>query len=157
MSARLSRGLVALMLAAAPESVAAQAPPADEPGVQWAEPATVPPELPSGPVGSLPDTAPPANPGRPSPYLGLRALSISEGEARIQTRDGARTLRAGDLLGRDVVKAVDTGVLVLERKAAPGAKGGDARVVIRFDAQGKPTVRIYHVEDPTRVEPRPTN
>jgi hypothetical protein len=51
---------------------------------------------------------------------------------------------------------VDTGVLVLDRKAAPGAKGGDARVVIRFDGQGKPSVRVYHVEDPTRVEARPT-
>jgi hypothetical protein len=92
-----------------------------------------------------------------SSYLGLRAMSVADGEARIQTKDGVRTLRAGDLLGRDVVHAIDTGVLVLERKAAPGAKGGDARVVIRFDAQGKPTVRIYHLEDPTRVEARPTN
>jgi hypothetical protein len=98
-------------------------------------------------------SAPPAS-AKTSPYLSLRAVSLADGEARVQTADGALTLRPGDLLGTDVVRAVDTGVIVLDRKAAPGAKGGDARVVVRFDGQGKPSVRIYHTEDPTRVEPQ---
>jgi hypothetical protein len=158
---RLSRVLLALLLMAGRESLGAQAEPpaapADEaPKAEWTEPAAAPSQFPSRPVRSRPDKATPPDPAKASRYLALRAVSLVEGEAKIQTTDGLRTLRPGDLLGRDVVHAVDTGVLVLERKAAPGAAGGDARVVIRFDGQGKPTVRIYHVEDPTRVEPRPT-
>ena len=155
MSNRLSAGILAALLAAGAQGAGAQTPPGEEPRVEWAEPASAPPQLPSRLVGSRPDPDPPANPARSGSYLGLRALSIADGEARLQTKDGLRILRAGDRLGRDVVRAVDTGILVLERAAAPGTPGGDARVVIRFDAQGKPTVRIYHVLNPTLVEPRP--
>ena len=162
MSQRLSRALLAFVFTGGGAGLAAAdeppAPPAGEaPKVEWTQPAVAPAHLPSRPVASRPEKAALPDPAKPSPYLALRAVSFGDGEARIQFGEGQRTLRAGDLLGRDVVHAVDTGVLVLDRKAAPGAAGGDARVVIRFDAQGKPTVRIYHSEDPTRVEPRPAN
>jgi hypothetical protein len=74
----------------------------------------------------------------------------------VKTADGTRSLKPGDPLGSDVVKAVEEGLLVLERPAVPGRPGGKATVVVRFDAQGRPSVRIYHEEDPTRVEPRET-
>jgi hypothetical protein len=133
-------------------------------GAEWVKPAPIAPQLPSTPVRwpvAKPQAAQAAPTGKAAqtakvdPYAGLRALSFSEGAGRVQTGDGERVLKAGDLLGRDVVKAVDEGILVLQRPAAPDAPGGDARVVIRFDAQGRPTVRVYHSEDPTRVEPRP--
>jgi hypothetical protein len=158
---RLSRIAVALLVAGGARSVAAQSPspsPAagEAPNVEWRQPPAAAPSLPSRPVGARPDKATPADPIRVSRYLALRAVSLADGEARIQTGDGVRTVRPGDLLGGDVVHAIDTGVLVLDRKAPPGAPGGDARVVIRFDGQGRPTVRIYHTENPTRVEARPT-
>jgi hypothetical protein len=161
MSERLSRAVVALLLAGGTGTALAQSPSPSPPSgeaanVGWKQPPAAAPSLPSGPVGARPDTATRVDPAKASRYLALRALSTADGEARIQTGDGERTLRPGDLLGGDVVRAVDTGILVLDRKAAPGAAGGDARVVIRFDGQGRPTVRIYHAEDPTRVEARPT-
>lgn len=120
---------------------------------RWAQPEFIPPTAPTGPVKAR--LVPPPTPRtQTSPYLGMRALSTKEGEARLQTGDGPRTLRPGDRLGADVVKAVDEGLLVLFRPAAPGRPGGDATVVMRFDAAGQPSVRIYHTEDPTRAEPR---
>lgn len=150
---RLSRILPALLLAGG-GSLWAQVPPEDDPNVRWAPPPAAAPQLPTGPVRAPRDVSTPTPSARTSLYLSLRAVSLADGEARVQTADGALTLRPGDLLGTDIVRAVDTGVIVLDRKAAPGAKGGDARVVVRFDGQGKPSVRIYHMEDPTRVEPQ---
>ena len=153
---RLSRIVTALLLVGGGSAWAqVPVPTENDPNAQWAQPPVEAPRLPSGRVAARRDTAAPAVSGTASPYLSLRAVSVTDGEARVQTADGALTLRPGDRLGTDVVRAVDTGVIVLDRKAAPGAKGGDARVVVRFDGQGKPAVRIYYTEDPTRVEPRP--
>jgi len=121
--------------------------------MKWVQPEYVAPTTPSGPVRAR-LAPPPARRGAASPYLTLRALSTKEGEARIQTADGPRTLRRGDRLGEDVVKDVDENVLVLFRPGAPDRPGGDLTVVLRFGPGGQPSVRIYHTEDPTRVAPR---
>ncbi len=147
--------LVTVVVASLAATVSAQTP-SPSPGsgseTRWVRPEPVPP--PSGTrLAKAPPVIPPANRGPASPYLGLRALSAKEGEMSLQTAEGRRTLRPGDRLGEDVVKAVDEGLLVLQRPAAPGRPGGEATVVVRFDAKGQPTVRVYHTEDKSAVEP----
>jgi len=104
-----------------------------------------------GPPALTGGSAPPAA----GPLKGARALSTRAGEAVLRFPDGERTLRPGDRLGDDVVRAVDTGLLVLDRAAVPSRPGGAATVVVRFDGAGLPRVRVYHVEDPTPVNPPP--
>lgn len=98
-----------------------------------------------GPPALTGGSAPPAA----GPLKGARALSTRAGEAVLRFPDGERTLRPGDRLGDDVVRAVDTGLLVLDRPSS--RPGGAAKVVVRFDAAGLPRVRVYHVQDPTPV------
>ncbi len=100
-----------------------------------------------GPPALAGGGAPPAA----GPLKGARALSTRAGEAVLRFPDGERTLRPGDHLGDDVVRAVDTGLLVLDRPSS--RPGGAATVVVRFDGAGLPRVRVYHVEDPTPVNP----
>ncbi len=89
------------------------------------------------------------DPPAAGPLKGARALSTRAGQALLRFPDGERTLRPGDHLGDDVVRAVDTGLLVLDRPSS--RPGGAAKVVVRFDAAGLPRVRVYHVQDPTPV------
>lgn len=81
----------------------------------------------------------------------VRLVAMSPGEARLLVAGGEQTLRPGDPFGSDRVRAVGGGVVVLDRPAVPGQPGGEATVVLRFDASGRPRVRVYHVEDPTPV------
>lgn len=125
----------------------------EESGKRFARPDSQPPVLPQGPVAGR--AAPPSTSKRLAAhgaYQTLRALQIKEGEALVQTAEGQRLLHPGDHIGNDVVKAIDEGLLVLDRPAAPGQPGGDRRIVVRFDAQGRASVRIYTTEDPTAVE-----
>lgn len=85
------------------------------------------------------------------PLKGVRALSSQPGEMRLLFADGERTLRRGDRLGTDLVRTAGDGLLVLERPPLPGLPGGAALVVVRFDGQGLPRMRVYQVEDPTPV------
>lgn len=153
------RILAALFLAAvgvhAEEPLKPPTDPAPREGTQtkWARPEPTSPSAPSLPVKARLEPAP-APHRQTSPDVTLRALSTKEGEAQLQTPEGPRTLHPGDRLGTDVVKAVGEGLLVLFRPATPGQPGSDATVVMRFDAAGQPSVRIYHSEDPTRPEPR---
>lgn len=89
--------------------------------------------------------APPATVALPP----LRALALAEGEATLDV-DGARqVVRPGSRLGRDTVKAVGPGRLVLARPAAPGRRGGDSLIVVTFDAGGQPRARVFWTQDPT--------
>jgi len=77
----------------------------------------------------------------------LRALSTAEGKASLEV-DGVReTVRAGSMLGRDTVKAVGTGRLVLERPAT--AKQPSALVIVTFDEAGRAKERVFWTSDPT--------
>ena len=77
----------------------------------------------------------------------LRALSTAEGEASLEL-DGVReTVRAGSRLGRDTVKSVSPGRLVLERP--PAAKQPAALVIVTFDETGRAKERVFWTSDPT--------
>jgi hypothetical protein len=77
----------------------------------------------------------------------LRALASAEGEATVEI-DGAReTVRAGSRLGRDKVKAVGRGRLVLERAATTAEPA--ALVIVTFDEAGRAKERVFWRSDPT--------
>jgi hypothetical protein len=82
---------------------------------------------------------------------GIRAIATRPGDATVIVGGVQRVLRVGDRIGNDAVKAIDSGRIVLSRSAGAG---GDATVVITFDAQGRGRVRIFSVHDATaRVPP----
>ncbi len=119
---------------------------------RWARPDEEAPSLSSGDVKAR--VVEPSATEAKSGYAGLRALATAEGEARLQLADGEqRTLRPGDQLGADVVQAVDEGLLVLFRPQQGGRAGGESTVVIRFDTQGHPSVRVYYTSDPVPAAP----
>ena len=109
-------------------------------------PPPVPPSVPSGPVaatlGPLPSVPRTDALGR-----SLRALATADGEATVEI-DGVRdTVRPGSRLGRDTVKSVSPGRLVLQRAAA--AKEPAALVIVTFDEAGRATTRFFWTSDPT--------
>jgi hypothetical protein len=109
-------------------------------------PPPVPPSLPSGPVaatfGPLPSV-----PRTDTLGQSLRALATADGEATVEI-DGVReTVRPGSRLGRDTVKSVSPGRLVLERAAA--AKEPAALVIVTFDEAGRAATRVFWTSDPT--------
>lgn len=139
-----------LLLAGLASPAAAQAP-SPSPSPSPAGPTLQRPPMP--PMETAVKQATLAGPGRSAaeswseagPLAELRAISIGEGEARVEDRGGVRTLRPGDALGRDVVKAIGDGRIVLAR-TDPTA--GEATVVVLFDAQGRARVRVIWERDP---------
>jgi hypothetical protein len=90
--------------------------------------------------------APEPSPARAS-RSSLRALATAEGEATVEV-DGAReTVRPGSRLGRDTVKAVNPGRLVLERAATSAEPA--AIVIVTFDEAGRAKERVFWRSDPT--------
>jgi len=109
-------------------------------------PPPVPPSVPSGPVaatfGPLPSV-----PRTDTLGQSLRALATADGEATIEM-DGVReTVRPGSRLGRDTVKSVSSGRIVLERSAA--AKEPAALVIVTFDEAGRAKTHVFWTTDPT--------
>lgn len=109
-------------------------------------PPPVAPSLPSGPVaatiGPLPSV-----PRTDTLAQSLRALATADGEATVEI-DGVReTVRPGSRLGRDAVKSVSPGRLVLDRPA--GAKEPAALVIVTFDEGGRAKERVFWSTDPT--------
>jgi len=83
----------------------------------------------------------------------LRALSTAEGEASLELGGVRETVRPGSRLGRDTVKAVSPGRLVLERPKT--AKEPSALVIVTFDEAGRAKERVFWTSDPTvRAAPR---
>jgi hypothetical protein len=174
------RGVIKPLLAALALTPAASAGAADEPKVdqktQQPRPVEGPasPEPPSGPGTSGPGLEPrweapetthggetdqrrrAAPPSRAtaaraaSPYV---ALSTAEGEARLRVAGVEAVVRPGSVLGQDVVKSVAPGRIVLTRAARPEA-GGEALVIINFDAQGKGRETVVWTKDPTARPPK---
>ena len=90
---------------------------------------------------------------RPGALKGVRAVSTRAGEATVVLGGGTqRVLRVGDAVGADVVKAIDAGRIVLSRSGGP-AGGGDATVIVTFDAQGRGRVRVFSTQDPSSTVP----
>jgi hypothetical protein len=91
-------------------------------------------------------------PAPPSPTSGaggssLRAVSTAEGEATLEIDGVSEVVRPGSRLGRDTVKAVGPGRVVLERPAAPGEPG--SLVIVTFDGTGRAKTRTFWTTDPT--------
>ncbi len=109
-------------------------------------PPAVAPSLESRPVpGTL--GVPPSLSRTGAALTSLRALSMAEGEASVEV-DGVReTVRTGSRLGRDTVKAVSPGRLVLERQAT--ANQPSALVIVTFDEAGRGKERVFWTADPT--------
>jgi hypothetical protein len=82
-----------------------------------------------------------------------RALATAEGEARLLVAGAERVVKPGTVLGTDVVKSVAPGQVVVLRPARPEA-GGEALVIITFDAQGRGRERVVWTKDPTAQAPR---
>jgi hypothetical protein len=89
----------------------------------------------------------PSAPGAAAALSSLRALATAEGEASLEV-DGVReTVRPGSRLGRDTVKSVGPGRLVLERPAS--GRQPAALVIVTFDATGRAKERVFWRSDPT--------
>jgi hypothetical protein len=119
-----------------------------EGGVEPVEgaPPPVPPSLETRPVAATLGP-PPSVPRADAFSRSLRALATTDGEATLEL-DGVReTVRPGSRLGRDTVKSVSAGRLVLERPAA--AKEPAALVIVTFDETGRATTRVFWTSDPT--------
>jgi hypothetical protein len=99
-------------------------------------------------------TAPPADaPSRHEGSLkGVKALEIAEGKARLVLGGSERVVTPGTLIGTDTVKSITPGRMVLKR-VAPEAEGGDAIVIVTFDAQGRTRVQVFASKDPTTRVP----
>lgn len=81
------------------------------------------------------------------------AASLAEGEARLLVAGVEHIVRPGSILGQDVVKSVAPGRIVLTRPARPEA-GGEALVIVTFDAQGKGRETVVWTKDPTARPPK---
>jgi hypothetical protein len=102
--------------------------------------------LESRPASATLGPAPPS-PASDAARPSLRALSTADEEATIEI-DGVReVVRPGSRLGRDTVKAVGTGRLVLQRAA--GAAEPASLVIVSFDETGRAKARVFWVTDPT--------
>ena len=109
-------------------------------------PPPVLPSLESRPVPATLGTVP-ATSRASTTRASLRALSTAEGEASLEI-DGVReTVRPGSRLGRDTVKSVSPGRLVLERPAA--GKEPASLVIVTFDAAGRAKEQVFWTSDPT--------
>jgi hypothetical protein len=135
----------ALGLAAVAPSTAQQPSPSPSPTPAPGEPVLVSPPAPevdrSRKEVRIRIPAPPSPPASVSGPA-LRAVSLREGEGRLLVGKSEQTVRPGDRLGKDVVKAVAPGRLVLDRPATAGLP--PALVVVDFDEAGRSRTRVYY-------------
>jgi hypothetical protein len=109
-------------------------------------PPPVAPSLEMRPVAAILGPPPSAS-GAAASLSSLRALATAEGEASLEI-DGVReTVRPGSRLGRDTVKSVSPGRLVLERPAS--GEQPAALVIVTFDATGRAKERVFWKSDPS--------
>jgi hypothetical protein len=87
-----------------------------------------------------------------SALKGVQAREIKSGQARLLLASGLRTVRAGDVIGTDVVRSIEPGRILLART---GADGQEATVVVSFDDAGRGRVRVLFASDPTAVAAPP--
>jgi len=116
------------------------------------EPGAPPPLEPSQETGTargstvLPATGPtpaarPASAKTTEPSL--RLVAGAEGEATVEVEGQAQVVRPGSSLGEGTVKAVGPDRLVYVRPARSGEPGGEALVIVTFDAAGRSRARVF--------------
>jgi hypothetical protein len=111
--------------------------------------AGAPSPAPPGPLPSQPVAvriAPPARAAAPAPAF--RALALAEGEGTLEIDGAPRTVKPGERLGRDTVRSIAPGQLVLER-AASAAGAPPVLVIVTFDDSGRAHTRTIHTRDET--------
>jgi hypothetical protein len=139
-------------------AVEAQAPsPKPTPTAAAVGPTTVQPVAPVGPrsgeVKAAPATPTATAAGKYDGSLaGVKALEIRDGRARLMIGGGERVVTPGAVIGADTVKSITPGRIVLKR-SAPDREGGEAIVIVTFDAQGATRVQVIAVRDPTARAP----
>jgi len=106
-------------------------------------PPPVTPSLETRPVPATIGTVPAAS----SAPIALRALSLKDGEATLGRAGVRETVRPGSRLGRDTVKSVSQGRLVLDRPAT-GRKPA-ALVIVTFGEGGRAREQVFWTADPT--------
>jgi hypothetical protein len=117
--------------------------------IRWEQPKPIPPE-----PGPRTVAAPRASPTAALPaknlgsLTGVQALRIIDGEARLVLGGAERVVIPGAVLGTDSVKSITPGRIVLTRRA-PESEGGDAFVIVTFDALGRTRVQVFATKDPT--------
>jgi hypothetical protein len=93
---------------------------------------------------------PPAGiPRRVAALVGLRAVSMAEGEATLEVEGQRQTVRAGTRILQAIVKSVAPGRLVLERPQSDATATGKELVVVTFDEEGQARTRVLWTVDPT--------
>jgi hypothetical protein len=76
----------------------------------------------------------------------VRLVSIGPSEARLLVGGAPRTVRVGQSVLGDVVRAIGDGRIILRRL---DPTGGESIVVMSFDGQGRATVRVITQHDRT--------
>jgi hypothetical protein len=136
-----------------PRSTTSSAVSAPVQGGGGVEPASGAPPLPPSPLESRPVLATVAKGPSPSAAnaarSSLRAISTGPGEATLEVDGVPGTVRPGSRIGRDTVKSVSPGRLVLERPSAPGAPPGSSLVIVTFDEAGRAKTQVFWTSDPT--------
>lgn len=85
---------------------------------------------------------------------GVRAVQIDDTQARLVIQGVERVVKAGDLIGADIVKSISPGRVVLLRPAAAAGAGGESLVILQFDPQGRTQVLVIASKDTTAKAPR---
>jgi hypothetical protein len=82
---------------------------------------------------------------------GIRGLAFDKASARLALPgEGARLVRAGDVVGGDTVREIGDRRLVLDRRDATGRH---ATVVVDFDRNGNSVVRVFATTPRSEVQP----
>lgn len=112
--------------------------------------AGAPAPAPPGPLSSQPVAVrvdpPPRAAARPA--APFRVLALRDGEGSLEIDGAARTVTPGERLGRDTVRSIAPGQLVLER-AASSADSAPVLVIVTLDEYGRSHTRTFHTRDET--------
>jgi hypothetical protein len=106
-------------------------------------PPAVTPSLETRPVPATVGTVPATS----TASIALRAVSMKDGEATLEIEGVCETVRPGSRVGRDTVKSVSPGRLVLDRP--PTAKKPAALVIVTFGEGGRAKEQVFWMADPT--------
>ena len=145
----------------APESLSVAKPPAGSAAASTTDGGSAPVHMSPEPASTIPapvllkERAPrAAKAAAPSPTSALPALRAHwtrDGQAALVVDGMEQTVRAGSWIGAMEVKSLAPGRMVLEKAAMPGDSGGEALVIVTFDASGKSRAVTLYTQDPRPV------
>ena len=96
----------------------------------------------------VPKAAKAAAPSQTSALPQLRSRWTRDGQAALVVDGMEQTVRAGSWIGAMEVKSLAPGRMVLKKPAAPGDPGGEALVIVTFDASGTSRAVTLYTKDP---------